>query len=150
MFYGEYRHSLDDKGRIIMPAKYREQLGGKFYITKDLWGKEKECCLFVYSEEGFNQLADKLRKMHNSQEEIRRHNRRFFPSVQDTEADKQGRVGISAELREYAGLEKDVVLAGLDDHIEIWNRESWEAYNSDDADIYETGTLAESFDVNGI
>lgn len=150
MFYGEYRHSLDDKGRIIMPAKYREQLGGKFYITKDLWGKENECCLFVYSEEGFNQLADKLRRMHNSQEEIRRHNRRFFSSVQDTETDKQGRVVITADLREYAGLDKDIVLAGLDDHIEIWNRESWEAYNSDDADIYKTGKLAESFDDNGI
>lgn len=150
MFYGEYRHMIDEKGRIIMPVKYRQALGARLFITKDLWAKDKEKCLFVYSEEGFNALADKLRRLRNSEDEIRMHNRRFFPSVEDTEADAQGRVLINQELREYAGLSRDIVLAGLDDHIEIWDAASWAAYNESSTDLYSTGRLAESFIENGL
>lgn len=151
MFYGQYNHCLDDKNRIIMPAKYREQLGSAFYITKELWGKsDDEKCLFVYSQESFEELESKLARMHASQSETRAMKRRFYSSVQKTEADKQGRAVISAELRAYAGLTKDIVLVGNDDHIEIWDKERWAAYDDCMQNLYESGILAESFDESGL
>ena len=149
MFFGEYRHSVDDKGRIIMPSKYREQLGSTFYITIDLWGQEEEKCLCVYAEEDFRALCDKLRQMAASDFETRKLYRKFYSRVQDTSADKQGRVMIAAELREHAGLDKDIVLAGQDDHIEIWNRDKWEAYN-EDVEFFKSSKLAEGLRASGI
>ena len=149
MFFGEYRHSVDDKDRIIMPAKFREQLGNVFYITIDLWGKEEEKCLYVYAEEDFKVLCDKLRQMAASDSETRKLYRKFYSRVQDTSVDKQGRVMLATELREHAGLDKDIVLAGQDDHIEIWNREKWEAYNEDD-EFFESNKLAEGLKASGI
>ncbi len=149
MFFGEYRHSVDDKGRIIMPAKFREQLGNIFYITIDLWGKQEEKCLCVYAEEGFRALCEKLRQLGSSDIDVRKLYRKFYSHVQDTSTDKQGRVMISAELREHAGLDKDIVLAGQDDHIEIWNRDKWEAYNADD-EFFKSDKLAEGLKASGI
>jgi len=149
MFYGEYYHSVDDKGRLIMPAKYREQLGTVFYVTIDLWGKENEACLCVYPEESFRTLTNKLRTIGASAAENRKLYRKFYSHVQDTQTDKQGRVMISPELRAHAGLDKDVVLAGQDDHIEIWDQKKWEAYN-EDASFFDSERLAEELRASGI
>lgn len=149
MFYGEYHHSVDDKGRIIMPAKYREQLGSTFYVTIDLWGKQDETCLCVYPEESFRTLTNKLRTIGASAAENRKLYRKFYSHVQDTQTDKQGRVMISPELRQHAGLDKEVVLAGQDDHIEIWDQTKWEAYN-EDASFFDSDRLAEELRASGI
>lgn len=149
MFYGEYYHSVDDKGRIIIPSKYREQLGDVFYITMDLFGREEEACLCVYPEKNFQELSDKLRRMSLSEPESRKLHRRFFTHVLDTATDKQGRVMLTNELRDYAGLEKDIVLAGQDDHIEIWDLAKWKAYNQDE-EFFKSDKLAEELRASGI
>ncbi|MBO6158683.1 MAG: division/cell wall cluster transcriptional repressor MraZ [Firmicutes bacterium] len=149
MFFGEFHHSVDEKGRIIMPTKYRNQLGETFYITIDLWGQEDEKCLCVYPESSFRELTNKLRTIGASDIENRKLYRKFYSHVQDTSTDKQGRVMIDQELRRHAGLEKDIVLAGQDDHIEIWDREKWEAYNQDDA-FFNSSKLAEELRASGI
>lgn len=116
--YGEYEHSLDTKGRVTFPAKLREELGGRFFITKGL-----DNCLFVYSEEGWAALETKIRALPMSKS---RHLRRFFfAGASDVEPDKQGRVLIPANLRGYASLEKDVVIIGASDHAEIWDISSY-------------------------
>jgi MraZ protein len=149
VFFGEFHHSLDEKGRIIMPTKYRNQLGETFFITIDLWGQEEEKCLCVYPEKSFRELTGKLRAIGTSDVENRKLYRKFYSHVQDTATDKQGRVMIDQELRRHAGLEKDIVLAGQDDHIEIWDREKWEAYNSDD-EFFKSSKLAEELRASGI
>ena len=135
MFFGEFHHSLDEKGRIIMPTKYRNQLGETFFITIDLWGQEEEKCLCVYPEKSFRELTGKLRAIGTSDVENRKLYRTFYSHDQ--------------ELRRHAGLEKDIVLAGQDDHIEIWDREKWEAYNSDD-EFFKSSKLAEELRASGI
>ena len=149
MFFGEYYHSVDGRGRIIMPAKYRDQLNQTFYITIDLWGQKDESCLCVYPEDAFRRLSEKLSKLTTSDPEARKLRRKFFTHVQDTQTDRQGRVMIVPELREYAGLDKDIVLAGQDDHIEIWDKTKWEAYNEDD-ELFKSGRLAEELRASGI
>lgn len=149
MFYGEYHHSLDEKGRLIMPSKFREQLGDVFYIAIDLWGQEEEKCLCAYPEKSFRNLCEKLRNMAATDSETRKLFRKFYSHVQDTSLDKQGRVMLSSELKEHASLEKEIVLAGQDDHIEIWNREKWEAYN-EDIEFFKSDKLAEGLKASGI
>lgn len=149
MFFGEFHHSLDEKGRIIMPAKYREQLGDVFYVTIDLWGQEEETCLCVYPEKSFRNLCEKLRTMAATDTETRKLYRKFYSRVQDTSTDKQGRIMIPQELRDHAALDKEIVLAGQDDHIEIWNREKWEAYN-EDVEFFKSSKLAEELRASGI
>lgn len=129
MFMGEYSHSLDTKGRIIIPAKYREELGEKFVITKGMDG-----CLFVLPEEAFRELTNELKSLPLSVKDSRTLVRHFSGAAADGELDKQGRVLIPTKLREHAGLEKDVVLVGVLDKIEIWSRDRWENA-SDDANM---------------
>lgn len=149
MFYGEFHHSIDDKGRLIMPSKYREQLGPLFYITKDLWNQEEEKCLYIYPQEAFDELRQKLRNLSKGSKQARVLSRVFFASVQDTSLDKQGRVLINGDLKKHAELDKEVVFVGVDDHIEIWNSQKWEAYN--DTESFEMDdTLAESLGALGI
>ncbi len=129
MFMGEYSHSIDAKGRVIIPAKYREELGDKFVITKGMDG-----CLFVLPEAAFRELTDQLKALPLSVKESRKLVRHFSGAASEGELDKQGRVLLPAKLREHAGLEKDVVLVGVLDKVEIWSRERWESAD-DDADM---------------
>ena len=122
MFIGEYNHTIDAKGRLIVPAKYRDNLGEHFYVTKGLDG-----CLFVYDEADFEALKDKILALPLSNKESRTISRFFLGSAQDGEFDKQGRILVSAPLREHAELVKDVVLVGVGNHIEIWSKEKYEA-----------------------
>ncbi|MCR5748438.1 MAG: division/cell wall cluster transcriptional repressor MraZ [Lachnospiraceae bacterium] len=131
MFIGEYNHTIDAKGRLIVPAKYRDELGEHFFVTKGLDG-----CLFAYDEKDFNALQEKVMSLPLSNKASRDISRFFLGSAQESEFDKQGRILISAPLREHAGLEKDVVLVGVGNRIEIWSKEKYdeseEGFNADD------------------
>jgi MraZ protein len=125
MFLGEYQHSLDAKGRVILPAKFREQLEGGAFITKLLDG-----CLAVWTPEEFDKVAtDMLEKARRGQAE-RNVFRSFMAGSADVAPDKQGRIAIPANLREFADLDRDVVVTGAYSRIEIWNAEKWRAVNA--------------------
>lgn len=128
MFYGEYQHTVDPKGRVIVPSKFREGLGDRFIITKGL-----DNCLFVYSLEEWSNLEAKLKTLPLSSKDARAFVRFFFSGATECEVDKQGRVLIPANLREYAGLEKEIYIIGVSTRVEIWDKLKWEAYNSDDS-----------------
>lgn len=119
MLMGTFQHTLDIKGRVNFPAKLREDLGDRFIITKGLDG-----CLFVYGEVEWEALEDKIRALPLSKS--RNLQRFFFSGAMDVEPDKQGRVVIPGHLREYAKLEKEVVIIGASSRAEIWNLESWQ------------------------
>ena len=130
MFIGEYNHNLDEKGRVIMPMKFREELGYTFYITRGLDG-----CLFVFAENQWKEFSQNLLSS-NAKDKNARKVQRFFlsPSI-ECNLDKQGRVLISATLREYANLDKNIVIVGVSNRLEIWSKEKWDEYNNDDTDI---------------
>ncbi|WP_024833932.1 division/cell wall cluster transcriptional repressor MraZ [Ruminiclostridium josui] len=127
MFYGEYQHTIDPKGRAIVPSKFREGLGEKFILTKGLDG-----CLFAYSSEEWTSLENKLKSLPFTDKDVRAFIRFFFSGATECEVDKQGRILIPQNLREYAALEKDIYVIGVSSRVEIWKKEAWEAYNSDD------------------
>ena len=138
MLIGEYEHSLDAKGRLIMPSKLREDIGEKFIITKGLDG-----CLFAFSIEEWKIFEQKLRSLPISNKDARAFSRFFFAGAIDCEIDKQGRFLISSNLRDFAELTKEVVIIGMDSRIEIWSKEKWEEYNAsqDSEDIAEKMTF---------
>lgn len=117
---GEYNHSIDAKGRLIVPAKFREELGSQFVVTKGLDG-----CLFVYPKAEWENIEKKFREIPLTTKDARKFLRFFFAGAATCEIDKQGRMLIPAVLRNYAGLEKDAVLAGVFNRIEIWSKERW-------------------------
>ncbi len=122
MFMGEYSHNIDAKGRLIIPAKFREQLGGEFVVTKGLDG-----CLFVYPNQEWNTIEERFRKQPMTmRKEARKFVRFFFAGAASLELDKQGRILLPQVLREFAGLKKDVVLVGVMDRVEIWDKTRWE------------------------
>ena len=127
MLIGEYEHSLDVKGRLIMPSKLRQDIGEKFIITKGLDG-----CLFVFSENEWLNFEAKLKALPLSDKNARNFVRFFLSGATECEIDKQGRFLIAANLREYANLEKDAVIIGVGTRIEIWNKDKWKTYNSDE------------------
>ena len=126
MLIGEYEHSLDDKGRLIMPAKFREDLGEKFIVTKGLDG-----CLFAFSLEEWTVFEQKLRALPISNKDARAFSRFFFAGAIDCDLDKQGRFLISNNLREFAVLKKDVVIIGMNSRIEIWSKDNWNKCDED-------------------
>ena len=128
MFMGEYTHSIDAKGRIILPADFRQELGVTFIITK---GFDK--CLFLYGQQAWEELAAKLRSLPISKPEARAVNRFFFSGARTLECDKQGRFLIPANLRNHAEivLKEDVILTGVDNRIEVWSKDNWNSYSSE-------------------
>ena len=125
MFIGEYEHSVDAKGRVIMPAKLREDIGEKFIVTKGLDG-----CLFAYSKTEWSNFEEKLKSLPLTNKNARDFVRFFLSGAVECEIDKQGRFLIPNNLREYAKLEKEIIIIGVGTRIEIWNRESWKQYSS--------------------
>ena len=119
---GEYQHSLDAKGRLFIPAKLREELGGCFVVTKGLDG-----CLFVYAQEEWEQLEAKINSLPMSKS--RDLQRFFLSSAADVNPDKQERILLPNTLRRYAQLEKDVTIIGVSRRAEIWSTQVWEEYN---------------------
>ena len=123
---GEYLHSVDVKGRIILPVDFREELGTTFVITKGL-----DRCLFVYHQSEWKILSEKLKQLPLSKPEARAFVRFFFSGARQLECDKQSRFLVPGTLRDYAMLEKDVVLIGVSNRLEVWNKAQWEAYNDE-------------------
>ncbi len=129
LFTGEYSHSIDSKGRVIVPAKYRESLGESFMITMGFDG-----CLCMYSNEEWTEFVDKLRALPEMRKEARQTIRHFLAKATLCEVDKQGRILIPIKLREHAALQKDVVFVGVLSKVEIWSKERWEDSEVDDMD----------------
>lgn len=130
MFMGEYNHSIDAKGRLIIPVKFRQELGKQFVVTKGLDG-----CLFVYPRSEWENIENKLSEIPLTTKDARKFLRFFFAAAAVCEMDRQGRILIPVALRNYAGLEKDAVLAGVFNRIEIWSKERWTAESDyDDMD----------------
>lgn len=121
MLIGEYEHSVDVKGRLIMPSKLRDEIGYKFIVTKGLDG-----CLFVFPIKEWEIFQEKLRALPVSDKNARDFTRFFFAGATECEMDKQGRFLISSNLREFAGLDKDVVTIGMNTRLEIWSKEKWQ------------------------
>lgn len=132
MFIGEYQHTLDAKGRLFIPARFREGLGVSFVATKGL-----DRCLFLYSRPGWEMMEQKLRKLPFAKADARAFVRLFFSGAAELDADKQGRVLLPVNLREYARLEKEVVVLGISSRVEIWARDEWERYSTETGDAYE-------------
>jgi len=127
MFFGTYSHTLDAKGRLIIPAELRTGLGDTFYVTQNLDG-----CLSLYPEADFQALKEKLDTLPKITNEAARRLRRFyFANSRQMEPDGQGRVLIPGTLRTYASLKKKIVLLGVDDHVEVWDEDLWKTYNEE-------------------
>lgn len=123
MFMGEFQHNIDTKGRIIMPVKFREDLGDNFVITRGL-----DQCLFAYPMEEWKILEEKLKKLPLTKKDARAFTRFFFSGAIECEVDKQGRINIPSPLRSYAKLDKECVVIGVSNRIELWAKENWETY----------------------
>lgn len=133
MFIGEYEHTLDTKGRIIIPSKFRERLGDEFVITKGL-----DNCLFVYPKSEWTLLEEKLKTLPLTNRDARAFIRFFFAGASECSLDKQGRVTIPANLRKHSKLDKDAIIIGVSTRMEIWSKDEWESYNDDENLSYES------------
>lgn len=136
MFIGEYSHHLDDKGRVAIPIKFRAALKKGAVVTRGL-----DSCLFLYTTEEWGKLAEKLAALPFSQANSRAFARLMLAGAMDVEADKQGRLMLPEYLRQFAGLSKSIVIAGLYNRLEIWNEETWQKYKRETE--AESGSIAE-------
>jgi MraZ protein len=132
MFIGEYQHTLDAKNRAIMPSKFREKLGDRFVMTKGL-----DNCLFVYSQNEWSIVEEKLKSLPMTNKDARAFLRFFFAGASECELDKQGRIVIPTNLKEYARIDRELVIIGISTRIEIWSKEEWNKFNSDANISYE-------------
>lgn len=134
MFIGEYQHAIDNKNRMIIPSKFREDLGEKFVLTKGLDG-----CLYAFTISEWLILEEKLKKLPLTNKDARAFVRFFFSGANEIEIDKQGRALIPQNLIGYAGIEKDIVSIGVSSRVEIWSKAKWEEYNNSNIDFEEIG-----------
>jgi MraZ protein len=123
MFMGEMQNTIDDKNRMIVPVKFRAGLGDQFVITRGL-----DDCLFVYPHDQWERIVSKVRAMDPMQANVRYFQRYFISGAADSELDKQGRVLVPVHLREHAKLEKECVVVGVGDRIEVWSKSVWDSY----------------------
>lgn len=136
MFYGEYEHSLDRKSRIIIPAKFREALKEnyveKFYITRGLDG-----CLFLFAEDEWRKQEQKFKSMSFTKQEARKFNRLFFSGASVVTCDGQGRILVPQYLKEFAQIQKDVMIIGVANRIEIWSKLKWKEFYETTRETFE-------------
>lgn len=137
MFLGEYQHSLDEKSRVTIPAKFREEVGYKFVVTKGL-----DNCIFLYPQDEWQLIEKKLRALPLTRADVRSFVRFFFSGAAELDIDKQGRIVLPPNLREYAGIEREVIIIGVGSRVEIWSAENWTDYNESAQSSYEE--IAES------
>ena len=123
MFTGEYHHSVDEKGRLVLPAKYRNELGEKFVITRGI-----EHCLYVYSIDSWNDITNKLNSLPFTKKDAREFTRFFLSGATVAEFDSQGRVNITSPQLSYADIEKECVVVGVGNRLEIWAIENWNTF----------------------
>lgn len=127
MLTGEYSHAIDAKGRLIIPSKFRDELGDKFAVTKGLDG-----CLLLYPEDGWESFVMKLQSLPTARKDAREIKRFYLGGALETEFDKQGRILIPANLLKFAGINNEAVVVGVGNHAEIWSSEKWEDASSFD------------------
>jgi MraZ protein len=127
MFLGDHQHTLDAKGRVSLPAKFRAEMTGKLVIAKGF-----EDCLYVYSADEYNRFVEELLTTEDFDPRMRRIRRFFTSGAVEAELDSAGRISLPPVLREYASLKKDVAVTGNGNRIEIWDSEAWSAYNGED------------------
>lgn len=137
MFMGEYHHTLDAKGRLIVPARFRDGLGETFVVTRGL-----DHCLFAYPMDEWKSVEEKLRALPLTKADARSFVRFFFSGAIECELDKQGRIMVPQNLREYAKIDKDVVAVGVSTRVELWSAERWTEYVEDASESFEE--IAES------
>ena len=123
MFMGEYHHNIDEKGRLIMPSKFREVLGDSFIVTRGM-----DSCLFVYPKESWDNLTNELNTLSFTKKDVRAFQRFFLSGATICEFDKQGRINIASPLADYATLSKECVIIGVNDRIEIWAKEKFDNF----------------------
>lgn len=126
MFMGEYHHNIDDKGRLTLPSKFRDDLGSRFVVTRGL-----ENCLFVYTLEAWEKLTKKLNSLPFTKKDARNFSRFFLSGATVLEFDKQGRINLTASLIEYATITKECVIIGVGDRLEIWDEDNWNKFFED-------------------
>ncbi len=143
MFIGEYHHALDDKGRLQVPIKFRKDLGKGAVVTRGL-----DACLFVYTEKEWNALAEKLALLPIAKANSRAFARLMLAGAMELELDRQGRAVLPEYLRQYAGLKKGVVIAGLYSRLELWDKDAWKRYRS--GTEKQSGDIAEALGELGV
>lgn len=126
MFMGEYQHSIDAKGRVIIPSKFRDELGDKFVLTRGL-----DNCLFIFPQEEWQKFEEKLLNLPVASKDARAFVRYFFSSAIECEIDKQGRLTIPQNLKDHARIEKEIVTIGVMSRVEIWSKQEWESYGEE-------------------
>ena len=131
MFLGEYQHALDDKGRVVLPRKFRDELDKGCVITKG-----QEHCIYVFTMERWKEEMAKVAKLPRTDRRSRNFSRSFFAGASDQKLDRQGRVAIPENLRTFASLEKDVTVVGVADYIEIWSSSVWEEVAAEADELY--------------
>ena len=132
MLLGEFHHNIDDKGRLVVPTKFREELGSEFIITRGI-----EKCLYVYSLEEWKKLVSKLNTLPFTKKVTRTFTRFFYSGATACVFDKSGRMSITSPLVSYAGLDKECIIIGVNDHLEIWDSKAFEEFMNDNSDIIE-------------
>jgi MraZ protein len=136
MFYGEYLHNLDRKGRLILPSKFREtakvNFVEKFYLTRGL-----DKCLFMFPEEEWRMQEQRFKSMPFTRQETRRFNRIYFSGATEIIPDKQGRILIPQYLKDFAGIKREVIVIGVSNRIEIWDKNLWQEFYRSSKDSFE-------------
>ena len=130
MFMVEFHHTLDEKGRIILPSKIRFELGENFIVTRGL-----DNCLYVYSEDGWNNIINKYKELPNTKD-ARNFMRFFLSGATQNNTDKQGRLNISQSLIKYASLNRECIIIGVNDHLEIWSEENWNRFMEENEESF--------------
>lgn len=132
MFMGEYRHALDDKGRLFIPARFREELGTPSVVAKGLDG-----CLFLFPQSSWQRLQAQLAHLPLTRSDARAFMRFLLAGAAEVEPDRQGRIGVPPPLREHAALEREAVVVGVGDRVEVWSQGRWASYSSEAAEAFE-------------
>ena len=132
MLMGEFHHNIDDKGRLIIPSKFRSELGERFIITKGL-----DRCLFVYSLPEWNKIIEKLSNLQFTKKNVRAFERAFIGGASTIEFDRQGRINITSPLVHYANISKECVIIGVNERLEIWSKEEFEKYMKENEESLE-------------
>ncbi len=132
MFVGEYQHSLDDKGRVTIPSRLRDELGEHFMITRGL-----DQCLFIYPVNQWPRFEEKITGLPLTKRDARAVQRLFFSGAEKVKVDKQGRVLIPQNLRDHAGIEKEVMIIGVSDRVEVWSEQAWKTYSNEASASFE-------------
>jgi len=136
MFYGEYEHTIDKKGRLIIPSKFREAFKEydveKLFITRGL-----DRCLFMFTENEWKTQESKFRSISFTKSEARKFNRLYFAGASQIECDKQGRILIPKYLKDYAVIKRDVMIIGVSNRIEVWSQEAWKSYYENSEESFE-------------